>query len=132
MLFSVGGWDCRKEYSPYHVHPWGRLADDTVRNLDPSSNGTEKSTTKGASATFTCSCTTIGWVSAKGPTHGSAAIYINGIYQKTVSTYASALKISRSFGRRNSSFAKTSHVIKIVNLGTAGHARIDLEDFPYL
>ena len=91
-FFPVGGWVYSKEYSPYHVHPWDASQTTLSGTWTQGPNGTEKSTTKGASATFTCSCTTIGWVSAKGPTHGSAAIYINGIYQKTVSTYASANK----------------------------------------
>ena len=35
------------------------------------------------------------WITTTGPTHGSAAIYVNGVYVKTVSTYSAKIRENR-------------------------------------
>lgn len=66
-------------------------------------------------------------VMAKGPARGSAAIYVDGVRRRTVDTYAPAntnrvvvFEQAMPAGR---------HVVKVVNLATAGHPRIDVDAF---
>jgi GH25 family lysozyme M1 (1,4-beta-N-acetylmuramidase) len=84
--------------------------------------------TAGASASFTFSGAGISWAAYRGPDRGSAKIYIDGAYLTTVSTY------SATYASHQVVFAKSwvtngTHTIKIVCVGTAGHARIDLDGF---
>jgi hypothetical protein len=45
------------------------------------------STQRGATATFRFTGTAVSWIGPTGPTRGSAKVYINGVYRKTVSLY---------------------------------------------
>jgi hypothetical protein len=89
------------------------------------------STAKGASATFASTVRTLGWITTVGPTHGSARVYVDGHLAQTVSTHASTT------GYRRIAFARAwfagpedpLHTIKIVNAGTAGHSRVDVDGF---
>ena len=59
------------------------------------------------------------WITTAGPTHGSAAIYVHGRCFKIVSTHSAKVHGRRvEFQTTPPSFG----VIKIVNLGTRGHA----------
>jgi GH25 family lysozyme M1 (1,4-beta-N-acetylmuramidase) len=85
----------------------------------------------GASATYTFTGSSIGWVAARGPDRGSAKVYVDGVYAKTVSLYSS----SRSY--RYVAFARNfgvigSHTIRIVVEGTHGHPRVDVDAFARL
>ena len=89
------------------------------------------STAKGASVTFAASVRTLGWITAVGPSHGSAQVYVDGHLAQTVSTHA-----TRN-GYRRIAFARAwfagpsdpTHTIMIVNAGTAGHSRVDVDGF---
>jgi hypothetical protein len=70
----------------------------------------------------------IGWIAAKGPTRGSAAVYVDGVYAGTVSLYSSTtttrvVAFARNFG------ANGTHTLRIVVSGTAGHPRVDVDAF---
>ena len=89
------------------------------------------STAAGASATYAFTGQAVAWVASRGPTRGSAAVYVDGVRKATISLYAP------SFAARQVVFAthwagNGSHTIRIVNLGTAGHARIDVDAFARL
>jgi hypothetical protein len=89
------------------------------------------STAKGASVTFSSTVRTLGWITTVGPAHGSAKVYVDGHLAQTVSTHAS------SVGYRRIVFARAwftgpqdpTHTITIVNAGTAGHSRVDVDGF---
>jgi beta-N-acetylhexosaminidase len=100
----------------------------TVTTPAASNGRYDSSTTAGARATFTFVGMAIGWVAAQGPARGSAAVYIDGTYRTTVSLYAPSFHARRIVYARHWS-ANGSHTITIVNLGTAGHPRVDVDAF---
>jgi hypothetical protein len=82
----------------------------------------------GASASYTFTGSSIGWVATKGPDRGSADFYIDNALIATVSlnstttTYRQIVYVY-NFG------ANGTHTIKIVCKATSGHPRIDLDAF---
>lgn len=62
----------------------------------------------------------------KGPNRGSAALYIDGVYRATLNTY-SATKVNGKITYQILLPGTAAHTVKIVNLATAGHPRIDLD-----
>jgi hypothetical protein len=62
----------------------------------------------------------------KGPTRGSAALYIDGVRKATINTY-SATKVNGKITYQILLPGTATHTVKIVNLATAGHPRIDLD-----
>ena len=100
-------------------------------NFADYSGGTTRSTTAaGASATVTVTVPAgevahVGLVMAKGPTRGSAKVYIDGTLKATVNTYAASAQSRVIMFER--SIPAGTHRVKIVNVATSGHARIDLD-----
>lgn len=97
-------------------------------------NGSQTySTTAGASATFLLDGNAFfGWPSGhlalmvtQGPGHGKAALYLDGKQVATVDTLASAVK-NRMYVWDFGPLAPGQHIIKVVNLGTSGRPRIDV------
>ena len=83
---------------------------------------------RGASATFTFTGRGVAWVGPKGPTRGSARIYIDGVYVRTVGFYA------RTFSWRQVAFVANwasvgSHSMMIKVVGTAGHPTVAIDAF---
>jgi hypothetical protein len=107
-----------------YVGTWSTRTD--ANNLGGSS---QYSTTAGASATYaTNGARAFAWITTTGPTHGSAKIYIDGVYQKTVSTYSATVQYRRVvFARDWNEFFPPSHTIKIVNVATSGHPEVDVD-----
>ena len=105
------------------IHWVGRWSTRTNTHL---LGGHERgSTTKGASATFTFTGRSIGWVAAVGRDGGSAIVYIDGVRTATVSLHGST-------SYRRLVFSQTwatagVHTIRIVVVGTKGHARVDVD-----
>jgi hypothetical protein len=94
--------------------------------------GSERyATGAGASSGFTFTGWSIGWVAYKGPTRGSAQVYIDDVLKATVSLYASTTT-ARPVVYVFSSGSLGTHNIRIVVLGTSGHARIDVDALPRL
>jgi hypothetical protein len=82
----------------------------------------------GASATFTFTGRKVTWNGPTGPTRGQAKVYVDGAYVRTVNLYR------RSFDARSALFragwkASGEHTIKIVVVGTKGHAMVAIDDF---
>jgi hypothetical protein len=95
-----------------------------------SSKTTHKTTQKGASVTAAITVPDgqadhVGLVMAKGPDRGSARIYVDGVLNAVVNTY-SATRQSRIIVWQRA-LGKGTHIVKVVNLATAGHPRIDLD-----
>lgn len=84
------------------------------------------STVAGASFRTTFTGRGIAWISTLGTGHGAARVYLDGRLVETVSTY-SKTKLHRRivFARTWSSVG--THTLRVVVVGTAGHARVDLD-----
>jgi hypothetical protein len=82
----------------------------------------------GASATYSFTGSSVAWVAYKGPTRGSAQVWIDGVLTATVSLYASTT-LSKAQVYAFNWPANGAHTIRVVNLATSGHARIDVDAF---
>lgn len=99
-----------------------------VGNTYASGGNVAYSTAAGASATFTFTGRAVSWVSAVGTSRGQAKVYIDGTYAHTVNLY------STTFHARRVVYVASwptngTHTIRIVNVGTAGHSRVDIDAF---
>jgi beta-N-acetylhexosaminidase len=81
-----------------------------------------------ASATYTFTGQAVGWVASRGPTRGSARVYVDGVDRGTVSLYATTGQ-SQQIVFATHWASNGSHTLRIVNLGTAGHSRVDVDGF---
>jgi hypothetical protein len=84
--------------------------------------------TSGSSSSFTFTGYGVSWIAYRGPDRGSAQIYLDGVYYATVSTYASTYTTKVVAYAANWG-ANGTHTIKVVNLATSGHPRIDVDAF---
>ena len=96
-----------------------------------SGGGTRFATAAGASASWTFTGTSVGWVAALGPTRGSADVYIDGELRQTVDLHASE-RTTMQVVFVASWPTEGSHTIQIVVAGTPGHARVDVDAFAQL
>ena len=79
-----------------------------------------------ASASITFTGTGISWIGPIGPTRGSARIYLDGRFVRTVNTYASRFSVARAlFSSTFSSMAQ--HTLEIVVAGTTGHPTVAID-----
>jgi hypothetical protein len=93
------------------------------------SGGTDKYTTvKGALAKFTFTGNLIQFVSERSVARGSFKVYIDGVLKATVSNY-SAVPQNAVVVWQHSFTKSAKHTLKIVNVGTSGHSRIDADAF---
>ena len=91
--------------------------------------GSAKFTTaKGASASFTCTCEALTWVTDEDSTHGSAKVYLDGHLSAAVSTQSST-KRNRQIVFKHGWPTDGMHTIKIVNVATSGHPRVNVDGF---
>lgn len=97
---------------------------------DPSYSGgsVKYSKSTGAWASFTFTGSAIAWVAERGPTRGSAKVYVDGVLKTTVSLYNATYQSKRIVYAANWS-SNGSHTIRIVVEGTAGHPRVDVDAF---
>ncbi len=100
----------------------------TVAVTDASGGSVAYSTARGASASFRFTGTSVSWVAARGPGRGLAAVYVDGTYRATISL-ASTTYRARQVVYAASWSASGVHTLRIVNLGTAGHPRVDVDAF---
>ncbi|HEU0245038.1 MAG TPA: S8 family serine peptidase [Candidatus Limnocylindrales bacterium] len=82
--------------------------------------------TAGRSVTYTFTGRSAAWVAAKGPTRGSAKVYVDGVYATTVNLNAASTAYRRVVWTRSWGAAGT-HAVKIVVSGTRGHPRVDMD-----
>ena len=99
-----------------------------VSNSYASGGSLDYSTASGASATFTFTGYGVSWVAYRGPNRGSAAVYLDGVYRATVNLYSASYQ-ARAVAYAANWGSNGAHTIKIVNLATAGHPRIDVDAF---
>ena len=85
-------------------------------------------TTKGASASFRFTGSSVAWVSALGTTRGGAWVYVDGAFAGSVSLRATSGHSRAIVFARNWTSVGT-HTLKIVVAGTAGHPRVDIDAF---
>jgi beta-N-acetylhexosaminidase len=93
-----------------------------------SGDGLASSTRAGATATFTFTGSSVSWVAVRGPARGSAAVYVDGTFAGKVSLHSTA-RHDRSVVFARSWSASGAHRIRVVNLGTSGHPRVDVDAF---
>jgi len=93
-----------------------------------SGGSTRYATAAGAWASYTFTGSSIGWVAAVGPGRGSANVYVDGVYQRTVSLYSSTVALRR-VAYVFTWAVQGTHTIRIVAVGTAGHPRVDVDGF---
>lgn len=93
---------------------------------------THWTTAKNASATFRTAepigaeGVDVALIMSKAKNRGSAAVYVDGVKKATVNTY-SKTAINRQVVYQILLAGTASHTVKIVNLATKGHPRIDLD-----
>ena len=81
----------------------------------------------GASASYTTSARSLSFVTTRGPSRGSARIYVDGVLQATVNLNASTTTYQFvAFSKTWSSVG--THTIKVVSVGTPV-ARVDIDAF---
>ena len=100
----------------------------SVSSTSASGGSLKYATAAGASATYKFWGSSIAWVASRGPSRGSAKVYIDGVYAATVSLYKSS-SVSRSLVYARAWPSNGTHTIKIVVVGTAGHPRVDIDAF---
>ncbi|HEY8870372.1 MAG TPA: glycoside hydrolase family 3 N-terminal domain-containing protein [Candidatus Limnocylindrales bacterium] len=100
----------------------------TVSNSHASGGSLKYSTASGASATFKFTGYGVNWVAYRGPDRGSATIYLDGVYYATVNLY-SATYASKQIVYAANWGGNGTHTLKIVNLATPGHPRVDMDAF---
>jgi stage II sporulation protein D len=88
-------------------------------------------TTSGSSASFTFTGQSVAWVAYRGPDRGSASVYLDGVFYRTISEYASTYSARQILYAAHWG-ANGTHTIKIVNLATSGHPRVDVDAFVWL
>jgi hypothetical protein len=119
----VDGIHLLKDYGPTVPRGWGRtsctcaLGDSMLRT-----------STYKASLSTVVKGGRVALVMAKGPARGKAKIYYDGVYVKTIDTYAS-VNTNRVLMWDKSISGSSDHTIKVVNLATAGRPRIDIDGY---
>jgi len=120
--------DLRQESSPTISYdpPW------TSELLSGASGGSVRHTsTAGAAATVSFTGRRIAWVAPKGPTRGSADVYVDGARVATVSLN-STKATSRVIVFNKSWTTSGPHTLQIRNLATANRPRVDVDAFVVL
>jgi hypothetical protein len=115
-----------QETSPSYLGTWSRLA-----YANAWGGATKFTKAANASASLTFTGRNVAWITSMGTGHGSAQIFVDGTLVKTVSTYATANK-DRQLLFRYGFPSSAQHTIKVVNLATSGHPRIDIDGFAVL
>jgi hypothetical protein len=82
-----------------------------------------------ASASFTFTGRNLAWVGTKGPGYGSAKVYVDGALWKTIDCHAGSTLKRQLLFRYFTGLSNSTHAVKIVNVATAGHPRIDIDGF---
>ena len=82
----------------------------------------------GASATYSFTGSSVGWVATTGPNCGSAKIYVDGVTSGRSACTRRTYKFRHVVWTRNWA-AAVPHTLKIVVAGTAGHPIVDVDGF---
>ncbi|HEV2006124.1 MAG TPA: glycoside hydrolase family 25 protein [Candidatus Limnocylindrales bacterium] len=103
--------------------PW------STGSFSSASGGTLKFTSaRGAWAQYSFTGSSISLVAYRGPTRGSANVYVDGKWRGTINL-SSPTYVAKQIVYATSWATNGSHKIRIVCQGTAGHPRIDVDAF---
>jgi len=100
----------------------------TYANASYSGSTTTATTTDGASATLNTTARAISWIAMRGPGHGKAQVYVDGVLQTTVNLNASVIT-PRSLAYTIDFGSSGSHTVRIVGTGLASHLYVDVDAF---
>jgi GH25 family lysozyme M1 (1,4-beta-N-acetylmuramidase) len=100
----------------------------TVSSTAYSGGSQRTSPAAGASVTFTVAGSSVAWIGTRGPGHGAAQVWLDGVYVGTVNTYASTYRYRTVLFAHDWGWNST-HSVRIVVVGTAGHPRVDIDAF---
>ncbi len=92
---------------------------------------TRYATRRGATITFRFTGRAVALIAPKGPTRGSAKLYVDGVYVSTVNLYRSS-SVPRIVVAARSWSNSGAHTVKLVVVGTARHPRFDIDAFAIL
>jgi len=119
---NVGLWDYGPTFRPWvaqegsaalaYIGPWSTVADVTA-----SGNQLRESLALAASATFTFTGRDVGWFAERGPGHGTAKVYADGVLIATINLSA-AVDTPRTLVFRRHWAVSGHHVIRVLVLGT--------------
>ena len=84
-----------------------------------------------ASATFHLTGWGVAIVASRGPSEGSARVYVDGVLATTINLHASAGTLRQLVFTRAWSSPR-SHSVRLVVLGSSGHPAVDLDGFVIL
>jgi hypothetical protein len=108
------------------VHYYGTWP--TVSSTSCSGGSERYATSAGASATYTFTGRSIGFVTTTSATRGTARIYVGGVLLATVDLRSSTTRY-RVIAWQGHWSTYATRTIKIVVSGTAGRPRVDLDAF---
>ena len=89
---------------------------------------TRYTTSRGATATYSFTGSSIAWLASRGPTRGTATVYLDGRRIVTVSLRSSTTQHRRMVFTA-AWLTAGPHTLRIVAAGTSGHARVDVDGF---
>ncbi|MEP6639637.1 MAG: S8 family peptidase [Chloroflexota bacterium] len=92
---------------------------------------TRYATRRGAAVTFRFTGRAFAVIAPRGPTRGSARLYVDGRYVSTVSLYRSS-SAPRVMVAGRSWSSSAGHTVRLVLVGTAHHPRFDIDAFAIL
>jgi hypothetical protein len=136
--FQLYQQDCAGNGSYYYDYPeLGSIFQETAASLSAgwttssclcwSGGNVLWNTRTGAKASFTFNGQSIAWVTNRASNRGTANIYIDGTFVKSVDLQGATINRIVGFQKRFGSAA--THTLDIVVAGTAGHPRIDIDAF---
>ncbi len=88
----------------------------------------KRSRVPGATASYSFTGSQVAWIAARGPTRGSARVYVDGRSVATVKLYSRSVQTRRAVYTYSWATAGP-HRITIRVSGTAGHPRVDVDGF---
>jgi hypothetical protein len=130
--------DCAGNGAYYYDYPQvGPISQETAASLTAgwttssclcwSGGNVLWNTRTGAKASFTFSGQSIAWVTNRASNRGTANIYIDGTFIRSVNLQGATVNRIVGFQKRFGSVA--THTLDIVVAGTAGHPRVDIDAF---
>ena len=84
-----------------------------------------------ASVGYTFKGRSIDWIAARGPSLGSAKVYLDGVLVTTVNLHATSAQYRKAVWHQSWA-SKGKHTVKVVVVGTAGHPKVDVDGFAVL
>jgi subtilisin family serine protease len=105
---------------------WG-----TSKSGSWSAGSTKYSRKSGASVTFSFTGSAVAVVAPMGSTRGKFKFYVDGVYVATYDTHRSST-LARVLVAVKTWTGVGDHTVKVVNAGTSGHSRIDIDAFVVL